>query len=710
MDLVIVESPAKTRKIRDFLGSEFRVTACMGHFRDLPARGLGVDLDTLEATYEIHKQDVVDRLLEEGRDVRRVYLCTDPDREGEAIAWHIMQVLGPEREYRRATFQEITRKAVLAAVENPGLLRGELVRAQQARRILDRLVGYRLSPALWRAFPDRKSLSAGRVQSVALRLVAEREREIANFKEEIYFRVLTRHEKDGIRFKARLKSPGGQGGEGGQGGKEARFASEDQAREVADELEKASPFRVLRTTREEQRRFPQAPFTTADMQAKAANVLKLDAEVCMALAQKLYEEGHITYHRTDSTAIAAEALETLRRYILARYGEPYLPPKPHTYAAKAGAQEAHECIRPTEVADESPAGLAGDPLALYRLIRDQYVSCQMAPGLDALSVVELEAGRQRLEARGREELFDGFRCVNRGLIQEKSRAEEESAEEEGQQLPTFASGEQAPCKGVEVKKCKTRPPPRYSQASLIKRLEKEGIGRPSTYAAILQAIYKRGYVKLVRRYYHAEALGIEVNDYLVGHFPRIVELSFTRRCEERLDAIASGELDSMDFLKKFRDYLEGLLREANRFAPASDSSTPRSTRRPPRAMGAGNEGEGRDARDSDWRSRPPRDRGSFDVPGATRRTEAGDRSYERPERPARSPRDRHDSGNTPRSRATRESVSPSCPACGGPTRWQESRRWPGRTFFCCHACRRYLETDPARRPLASAAWLGDAGG
>lgn len=610
-NLVIVESPAKCKKIESYLGSDFRVIASMGHFRDLPQKGLGIDMNTMEGQYTISKQDVVERINAQAKNAESIYLCTDPDREGEAISWHIKEVLPREKTYYRAKFQEITKKAVTKAISNPVELNDALVNAQKARRILDRLVGYKISPALWTAFKGEKSLSAGRVQSVATRLIVDREREIAAFVQETFYRIFSFHEKDDKPFKAELKHLLDEKGKK----KKFRESKLEVAEKLLETL-KDETFIVEKVVKKDQKLKPQPPFTTSNLQAKAAHLLKFPPAKTMSVAQKLYEAGHITYHRTDSTAISEDALKNLRDYIQVQFGEDYLPTRSHKFENKAGSQEAHECIRPTQLENAEPAGMSFDEKNLFQLIRKQFISCQMSHGIDAVTQVHIQAGNGLFEAKGRTEIFDGYRKLNRSEVQEKSEKKKEEESDEKQILPNLEKGEQLELKKLEKKDQKTKPPQRYTEASLIKKLEKEGIGRPSTYASIVATIEKRGYVKLIKRSYHAQDLGMRVNDYLVQKFPRVLDLTFTKTCEDRLDSISTGELRHDDFLKKFWAYLrEQLNRQAS----------------------------------------------DMEMPNLSQKVV--------------------------------------CPKCKKNTNIEESPKWKGRYFYCCHSCKSYLECDKSGQKI-----------
>ncbi|MBF0197436.1 MAG: type I DNA topoisomerase [Planctomycetes bacterium] len=666
LNLVIVESPAKCGKLTQFLGKDFRVVASMGHFRDLPPKGMGVDLSTMEPSYVISKEDVVKRLVADAKKANVIYLCTDPDREGEAISWHLKNVLPQDKEFRRATFQEITKKAVVAAVANYGQINEDLANAQQARRILDRVVGYKLSPELWKVFSGKRGLSAGRVQSVATRLVVEREREIRDFKEEISYKLISFHTKNEVPFKAELKFQIEQGKK-----KTLKFKKEEIAKDLQAELKDAD-FIVHSVVHKEQNKKPQAPFTTPNMQAKAANVLKMSAAKSMQVAQKLYEGGHITYHRTDSVAISDDSLKSLRNFIKGKYGENYLPGRAHNYSSKSGSQEAHECIRPTHVENESPPSLSRDELSLYHLIRNQFISCQMASGKDALSVVTLDAKGYFFEARGRVELFDGYRLLNRTEVQEKSRTKKEKEDQENQKLPPLEKDEVLKADRLDLKQVKTKPPGRYSEASLIKKLEKEGIGRPSTYTSIVGTIVNRGYVTLEKRKYYAEELGEQVTDFLVNNFPRILDVSFTRRCEDRLDAIGDGTMDFKEFLMKFWAYLRKQINSRSYVPPVINAAPVE-----PKI------------------EEPSKKRVAKKKP-ATAAKKVSKKSNNSGQSKSTEPvSEKTASKKTP----------PKCPACSKATKLEESRKWPGRYFYCCHPCKSYLESDKKGLVAANKKWL-----
>lgn len=550
--LVIVESPAKARTIEKFLGRGYRVAASMGHVRDLPKSQLGVDV---EAGFTPHyitirgKGDVVRQLREESRKAERVFLATDPDREGEAISWHLAHLLDiPPEEPCRVSFNEITREAVRRAFASPRAIDRRLVDAQQARRVLDRLVGYKLSPLLWRKV--RRGLSAGRVQSVALRLVCDREEEIEAFRPEEYWTIdaLLQTEPEARPFRARYW--------GTEEGK-AELHSETEALAVAAELEEAQ-FLVVQVQRRERRRQPPPPFTTSTLQQEAARKLGFSVTRTMRVAQELYEGvelkgegslGLVTYIRTDSTRVSDQALEEARRYIVRRFGADFAEPRQRAGRAAAHAQEAHEAIRPTYV-DRTPEelkdSLTRDQYLLYKLIWDRFVASQMAACVLDTVTAEIAAGRHRLRATGSTVRFPGFT-----VLYEEGRDEDEKGgrhrqdgerEEREEALPPLYDGQALVLAAVRPEQHFTQPPPRYSEAMLVRELEQKGIGRPSTYAPIIATIQERGYAVKDDGRFRPTELGKAVNALLKEHFPDIVSVEFTATMEGRLDAIEEGEV------------------------------------------------------------------------------------------------------------------------------------------------------------------------
>ncbi len=583
--LVIVESPAKARTVGRILGRGFVVKASIGHVRDLLKSQLAVDIENdFKPTYRVpkEKQAVVRELREAVKEAAEVYLATDPDREGEAIAWHLTEVANiPASKLRRVVFHEITEPAIKEAFAHPRGIDMQLVNAQQARRILDRLVGYKLSPLLWEKVRGR--LSAGRVQSVALRLIVEREREIQAFVPEEYWTIAVELSKldEDRTFRARLVR---------YLGAEPELKNEEQVRPLVEELEDAL-YVVINVKKGERRRRPAAPFTTSTMQQEASRRLGFTARRTMAVAQQLYEGlplgeegsvGLITYMRTDSTNISPLAQEEARRFIAQTYGEQLLPPEPPVYKTRARiAQEAHEAIRPTSVfrtPESVKPYLDRDQYRLYELIWKRFVASQMAPAILDTMTVEIVAVPRSLIANGEIPLealenprylfratgsairFPGFLVVYEETREEDVRPEEE--EEGGGLLPPLEPNERLRLWQVLPEQHFTQPPPRYTEASLIKALEEYGIGRPSTYAPIISTLFQRGYVERVDKRLVPTPLGITVTDLLVQHFPDIMDVNFTARMEEDLDRIAAGEVDWVEVLRGFYGPFEQRLQAA----------------------------------------------------------------------------------------------------------------------------------------------------
>lgn len=558
--LVVVESPAKAKTIKKYLGAGYEVKASKGHVRDLPKSALGVDIeDNFKPKYTVSRDRT--KLVKELRDAAKkadtVYLATDLDREGEAIAWHLAEALklDPETTYR-VVFNEITKPAIQAAFAEPGRVDMKKVDAQQARRILDRLVGYKLSPLLWRRV--RRGLSAGRVQSVAVRLVVEREREIEAFKPEEYWRIRATLVPAGVtdesqRFVAELVKYDGE---------KFRPVQGDQAEAVARALREASYTVIERTVRTRKDKAP-PPFTTSELQQAASTQLRFASRRTMSVAQQLYEgvdlpqrgpTALITYMRTDSHHIASSAVTACRELIARQYGAEYVPEKPHFFTSRAGAQEAHEAIRPTDVSilpEEVRGALTEDQYNLYSLIWKRFVASQMKPAEWEVTDLSIRAGSGELKAIGRTLTYDGHTRVT-GLRLGKDE----------QMLPRVDAG--ASLDLVELKPSQhfTQPPPRYSEAGLIREMESRGIGRPSTYASILSTIEERGYVEQKQRRYWATDLGKIVTDWLVQHFPRVLDIEFTSHMEGDLDKIETGDMGYVDVLKEFYDPFQGEIEKA----------------------------------------------------------------------------------------------------------------------------------------------------
>lgn len=542
MNVVLVESPTKARKLSQFLGNDFVVEASMGHVRDLPKKKLGVDVaHDFEPEYEVSegKKTTITKLKKLATSAEKIYLATDPDREGEAIAWHLSYLLKPTKakaktQFMRATFHEITKSAVMHAIEHPTSIQLDLVDAQQARRVLDRLVGYYLSPVLWKKV--RRGLSAGRVQSVALRLIVEREREIRAFVPEAYWEVdvstLTEH-KDS--FVLRLMEVGGK-----------EFAPKKQS-EVDDvvELLHHAQFVVSDVQKTERTRVSLAPFTTSTVQQAAANRLGWSAKQTMSIAQELYEEGCITYHRTDSVVLSTQAIEMARAYIPATYGKKYLPAEPRVFKTTSkNAQEAHEAIRPTHIETTDITGVGGlgpRHQKLYDLIWRRFVASQMESAVYDQTTILVTATHDKhtygLKANGSILRFDGWMKLfpNQG----------------DQILPALVSGDTLTFDHVDAVQKFTQPPARYNDASIVKTLEKLGIGRPSTYASIISVILDRGYVERQEKAFVATSIGETVIDFLVKYFPKELDYQFTADMEEDLDAIARGEKKWKTVIKTF---------------------------------------------------------------------------------------------------------------------------------------------------------------
>ncbi|MGC8827147.1 MAG: type I DNA topoisomerase [Anaerolineae bacterium] len=577
--LVIVESPAKARTVGRFLGKGYKVEASIGHVRDLLRSRLSVDVeDNFKPQYRVpnEKKAVVKKLAQEAEKAEEIYLATDPDREGEAIAWHLLEAakIDPSRA-RRVVFHEITREAIEEAFAHPRGNNQNLVNAQQARRILDRLVGYQISPLLWERVRNRTT--AGRVQSVAVRLIVEREREIQAFVPQEYWSInaeLAKHEeppRSRKTFIARLVRVRGA---------EVDLKNEAETRQIVEELER-SLYRVAEVKRGQRKRRPSPPFTTSTMQQEASRRLGFTAKRTMAVAQALYEGiplgdkegpvGLITYMRTDSVHVAEVAQREARQFIQQVFGESYLPPRPPVYKTKVkGAQEAHEAIRPTSVfrtPEKVRPYLNRDQFRLYELIWKRFVASQMAPAeLDTLTV-DIHAGPSAeqmpylFRVSGSTVRFPGFLAVY-----EEAR-DEDAAPAEGESpidLPPLANGDPLDLIRVLPEQHFTQPPPRYTEAALVRALEERGIGRPSTYAPIISTIQARGYVERVDRRLVPTQLGMIVNDLLVEHFPDIVDYDFTARMEEDLDRIAAGEVEWVPVLKDFYAAFSQELEKARR--------------------------------------------------------------------------------------------------------------------------------------------------
>ena len=553
--LVIVESPAKARTIKKYLGRGFNVKASVGHIKDLPKNKLGVDLDddfTPEYVIMPSKEKVVRELRAAAKTAKTIYLAADPDREGEAICQHLAEELGGKtKEVYRVLFHEITHNAIHEAFQHPGRINAHKVEAQQARRILDRLVGYKISPLLWNKV--RRGLSAGRVQTVALRLIVDRESEIRDFKVEEYWNLIARLAgRVPPEFNARASAIDGEKWKVGDG---------ETAQAIAAELRQA-PFLVKQIHRREKRRYPVPPFITSSLQQEAARRLNYPVKKTMLLAQRLYEgveigaegaAGLITYMRTDSTRVSETALHEVRDLIRSQFSEAYLPHHPVYYKSKKTAQEAHEAIRPTSV-DHTPESLKRflepDMWKLYSLIWQRFVASQMNPAVFDQTDVTIEAGRVQFKATGSVCKFDGFLAVYQEAKADESRLPQEAEGQDGL-LPELAEGETLTLKDLKPTQHFTQPPPRYNEASLVKALESRGIGRPSTYASILSTIQVREYVHKHEGRFHPTETGELVVLLLVESFEDIFDYEYTARMEDRLDRIESGRERWQDAMRDF---------------------------------------------------------------------------------------------------------------------------------------------------------------
>jgi len=602
--LVIVESPAKAKTINRYLGPDFEVKASMGHVRDLPSKGLNVDIENnFEPTYDIMpgKKRVVTALKAAAKNCDKLYLATDLDREGEAIAWHLGEILGfPEDRTYRVIFNAITKSAIKEAFAEPGRIDADKVMAQQARRILDRIVGYQISPLLWKKVT--RGLSAGRVQSVAVKMIVEKEREIRAFKAEEYWLIpavfttdlASRYQQPWLDFIA----PNAKDGKGPSleqqgewlaqhnafkaelhkiGDQKFKAGNEEEARRVFEDLQRAE-FRIADIETKESASRPSPPFITSTLQQAAANRLGFSAKRTMSIAQQLYEGidlgsmgslGLITYMRTDSTHLSGEAMGEVRNFIQGRFGDAYLPEEPNFYASKKTAQQAHEAVRPTDVdltPDQIREFLNNEQYRLYDLIWRRFVACQMQAARWNVTTLNItaptSAGAAVYKASGRMLVFDGFTKVWPTNSSE-------------QQLPAVQTGQTLAVVDIRPEQHFTKPPARYTEASLIKALEKEGIGRPSTYAPIISTIQERGYVEQKDKKFHATDLGEVVTGKLDEYFPRIMDIAFTRHMEEQLDKIEEQHLNWQgvlgDFYGPFKQNLETA---QERMTHAKAESTP----------------------------------------------------------------------------------------------------------------------------------------
>lgn len=551
--LVIVESPAKAKTIKNYLGKDFTVEASSGHLIDLPKSKLGVDIENdFQPQYEVikNKKKYLTKLQKAAQKADSVYLASDPDREGEAIAWHIADQLGIQDKSYRILIHEITEKAIKESINSPTTLSMDRFDAQQARRVLDRLVGYQVSPLLWKKV--RRGLSAGRVQSVALRIVVEREREIEKFVTKEYWSIegdFIAEQNGKSAFSANLVRFDGD---------KIEIGTEDQAQSIANQI-KNNDYKVSSIEKKERTRKAQPPFITSTLQQEASRKLRYPVKKTMAIAQKLYEGielgadgpmGLITYMRTDSVRISDQALAESRSLIKDKYGDKFLPEKPNQYKVKKSAQDAHEAIRPTSF-EYSPekvkAHLADDEFELYKLIWQRFLASQMTPIVYDQTSIEISSDKATFRTTGSVIKFEGFSKV----YTEGKEEEEEQSDDEDKKLPDIKKDQDVNLKDLKMEQHFTQPPPRFSESSLVKELEEKGIGRPSTYSSIISTIQDREYVKREQRKLKPTVLGKSVNDMLIDGFPEIMDIKFTADMEDRLDKVEDGDINWVELMKNF---------------------------------------------------------------------------------------------------------------------------------------------------------------
>ncbi|TDJ06246.1 MAG: type I DNA topoisomerase [Deltaproteobacteria bacterium] len=552
--LVIVESPAKAKTIKNYLGKDFSVEASSGHLIDLPKNKLGVDIENdFKPQYEVikNKKKYLAKLEKAAKNADKVYLASDPDREGEAIAWHIADQLGIKDKSYRILIHEITEKAIKESINSPTTLSEDKFDAQQARRVLDRLVGYQVSPLLWKKV--RRGLSAGRVQSVALRIVVEREREIEKFITKEYWSIegdfLPINSGDQNPFSANLIRFDSN---------KVEIGSEQEAANIVNQI-KNNDYHVSSVDKKERTRKAQPPFITSTLQQEASRKLRFSVKKTMAIAQKLYEGielgavgpmGLITYMRTDSVRISDQALSESRKYIMDKYGNKYLPEKPSLYKVKKSAQDAHEAIRPTSFdfsPDKIKAHLAGDEFELYKLVWQRFLASQMTPIIYDQTSIEIKSEKAAFRTTGSIIKFEGFSKV---YIEGKEE-DEQNGEDDEKKLPKLSKDQSLSLKDLKMEQHFTQPPPRFSESTLVRELEEKGIGRPSTYSSIISTIQDREYVKRENRKLKPTVLGKSVNDMLIDGFPEILDVKFTADMEDKLDKVEQGSINWVDLLKDF---------------------------------------------------------------------------------------------------------------------------------------------------------------
>lgn len=561
--LLVVESPAKSRTIGKYLGKDYVIKASMGHVVDLPQKEFGIEVDKdFKAKYIVMpgKQKIIKELKDAAKKAEKVFLAPDPDREGEAIAYHVAQLMNKHPYIKRITFNEITKSAVTRAIEKPMDLNVNLVNAQQARRILDRIVGYRISPILWKTL--YRGLSAGRVQSVALKMICERDEEIANFKSQEYWTLdVDLKAKAGRKFKARLVKVDG---------KKAELPSEEIVSGITSGL-KDETFTVATVSKKEKLRSPYPPFITSTLQQEAARRFHFSATKTMMIAQQLYEGielgdrepvGLITYMRTDSTRVSDEAQAAAKSWITNKYGQEYVPAKKKVFKKKAGAQDAHEAVRPTQISAEfEPENLERflkkDQLRIYQIIWKRFVASQMANCVFDSTTVEITAGNAMFRVYGQVEKFPGFRK------EYDEKREEKETEDKELILPVLEENENLKFQEWDPQQHFTQPPASYTEAMLVKELEAKGIGRPSTYAQIINTLRKRKYVTMEKRRFSPSDIGKTVNSILVKQFPEIINIEFTAKMENQLDEVEAGHVDWLKLLNDFYTPFSKKISEAN---------------------------------------------------------------------------------------------------------------------------------------------------
>lgn len=572
--LVIVESPAKSQTIKKYLGDDFEVVATVGHVIDLPVNELGVEIENnFKPSYKIlkGKLKIIGEIKKKAEAADKIYLASDPDREGEAIAWHIAELIKlkkvDESKIFRASFNEITKDSVIKAINNPGKINSDLFDAQQSRRILDRLVGYLVSPLLWENV--QKGLSAGRVQSVALRIICEREKEIKEFIPQEYWSIEADVKADQPPpFKMQLDEVSG---------KKLVIKKDTEAKKIIDDL-KGEKFVVNEVTKKKANRNPSPPFITSTLQQEAVKKLRYSAKQTMQIAQKLYEGielgeegavGLITYMRTDSTRISDQAVKDARDLILSKYGKDYLPPTPPKYASKKGAQEAHEAVRPTDLANDPEKVkpfLDKNQYKLYKMIWDRFISSQMVPAVFNQTKIEcLVKDKYNFTATGSVLVFDGYQVLYKEALEEIEQIENEENKVEEKpeaKLPDVKKGDKLKVEEILPGQHFTKPPASFTESSLVKYLEQEGIGRPSTYATIISVIQEKEYVAKENRKFTPTELGFIINDLLVENFPDIFNVKFTAMMEEKLDKVEEGSVKWVNLLKTFYKPFEEQLEKA----------------------------------------------------------------------------------------------------------------------------------------------------